>query len=243
MSELRKIRCGAHGKTRATFTCRHVARGVACGFHAEPERSDDLWPDAWCDLCDAVLQAAGGEWTQDAEQNLEITPTCTYCYEAARERNRRVPELARGTRLIDARVAELVHVAVHEAQAGQDASNARTGWLAMARWDFDPGAGTLTFSDAQRATVIADVQLIGSFSLNTNTFQWAWATLAPGNRLAEAAVQLRTFGEVRGIERLTAASWAADEVDGWELVALARYLSVASACTGRRWITCSGSCC
>jgi len=200
MSESRKITCTPHGKTRATFTCQHVARGVACGFHAEPESPDDVWPDAWCDLCDAVLQAAGGEWSRASERHVEIATMCTYCYEAARERNRRVPELARGTRLAAASVAKLVHVAVHDTQAGQDASNARTGWLAMGRWDYDADAGTLTFCDARRATVVADVQLIGSYSLNTNTFQWAWATLAPGDRLAETAAQLRVFGEVRGIE-------------------------------------------
>ena len=52
--------CGAHGETPATFVCRHVADGVACGFHANPPAPDNPWPDAWCDLCEEAFQRGGG---------------------------------------------------------------------------------------------------------------------------------------------------------------------------------------
>jgi hypothetical protein len=99
------------------------------------------------------------------------------------------------------------------------------GWGDLGRWDYDADLGTLAFSVPQHEpSVVADVQLVGSFSTNTGTFQWAWETLDAADPQARAASQLRVFGEVRGFRRLTTASWPATETDGWEMTALAAYL-------------------
>lgn len=220
------IICGSHGETRATFVCRHLLEGVACGFHANPPAPDDPWPDAWCDLCEEAFQAGGGEWNEESEQSAAIRALCSYCYQDIRGRNETVPDLALGSpaRLTDDEAAELVHYAVHQAQALQDISDERWGWRDMARWDFDHDASTLTFSDSTRERVIADVRLVGSYSTNSNTFQWAWQTLRQGAAESAAVSRLRVFGEVRGIRQLTTPCWQCDETTGWEMAALAAYI-------------------
>lgn len=224
MGERERVTCGAHGESPATFTCRHVATGVACGFHASADEPDDPWPDAWCDLCDEVLTAAGGEWTDDASELAQIQVLCSHCYEAARDRNQTPPPLARATHLGDDAAARLLHHAVHTAQATQEASRARWGWGELTRWDFDHEASTLSFSDPGRPTVVADVTLAGSYSTRTHTFQWAWATLDAHDPRAAAITRLRAFGEVRGLPRLTTPNFACDEAEAWELTSLAAYL-------------------
>src|ERR1700690_1376295 len=98
MSEKDVVVCGRHGTTPVTFTCRHLAAGVACGYHASAESASDPWPDAWCDACEERLVAAG-DWTTDvvAQANLKIL--CTHCYDESRAANR-VPPLARGARAV-----------------------------------------------------------------------------------------------------------------------------------------------
>lgn len=226
MSDPGRVVCGRHGETPPTFACRHVARGVACGFHASTDDPGQKWPDAWCDLCEEAFQAAGGEWNDVSEKQADIQLMCTHCYEHARDRNRRVPPLARGAaaRLTDGEASALVHHAVHAGQRLQEASERKWSWRRMARWDFDPEASTLTFSDPRLPSVVAEVRLVGSYSTRTSTFQWAWQTYDDGAPEAAAAARLRTFGEVRGLSALTTPTLACDEVHGWEMASLAGYV-------------------
>jgi hypothetical protein len=90
----------------------------------------------------------------------------------------------------------------------------------MARWNFDRDARTLTFSDPSGPPVIADIRFVGSFSTKSNTFQWAWETMDSD----EDVSRLRVFGEVRGIRKLTTPNWPCDEIDSWEMAALAGYI-------------------
>lgn len=226
MSDSKLVTCGAHGDTPSTFACRHLTRGVACGYHASVDDPADKWPDAWCDLCEQAFQAAGGEWNDESEKVADIKLMCTHCYEAARARNEQPPLHARGqgARLTANEGDTLLHHATHEMQAAQATSDKKWGWNAMAKWNFDGDASTLTFSDPARPSIVADVRLVGSYSTKTNTFQWAWETFDEGAPEARHITPLRVFGEVRGLVKLTTANWNAEEVDGWEMASLAGYL-------------------
>ena len=219
--------CGAHGETPTTFMCRHVATGVACGFHAAVDDAEDRWPDGWCDLCEEAFQDAGGEWNDVSSACLEAVALCTHCYEAARARNQSVPPLVRGARahLTDEEQAALIHGAVHVLQDIQAASNRQWHFSGSGRWHFDEEPRpTLTFETLGHPTVIADVRYVGSYSTKSQTFQWAWATFDEGADQAVDIARLRVFGEVRGIARLTTPNWASDETDGWEMASLAGYV-------------------
>jgi hypothetical protein len=226
MSESKRVVCGKHGETPPTFACWHVTRGIACGFHASSEHPDERWPDAWCDLCEEAFQAAGGEWNDVSERQAAVQMMCTHCCETARDRNQRVPPLARGAaaRLTAEASSALIRHAVHAGQAIQEVANGRWGWRGMARWDFDDKTSTLTFSDPRRPNLIADVRLVGSYSTRSGTFQWAWQTFDEAAPDAEAVSRLRVFGEVRGISHLTTPKIECDESHGWEMAALAGYI-------------------
>src|SRR5690348_4131607 len=67
----------------------------------------------------------------------------------------------------------------HEAFKELEAKNARLraefkigDWP---RFDYDIAAGTLTFSDAGRVRVIAEIQVAGSTSEKAGNWRWAWA--------------------------------------------------------------------
>lgn len=231
MSDSELIECAEHGPTPCTFVCRHLVTGVACGYHAGDDDPADRWPDAWCDLCADELDASGGEWTEESEKIAQIQLLCTHCYEDVRARNEHPPLHARGerTRLTEEQIETLLHHATHEMQAVQAASDQRWGWSAKARWNFDDAARTLTFSDPASPTVIADVRLVGSYSTRSNTFQWAWKTFDEDPPEAHDVSQLRVFGDVRGISKLTAANWACDDIEGWAMASIAGYLLGAEA--------------
>jgi hypothetical protein len=224
------IICIAHGETPATFACRHLAQGVACGFHS---RLDDpgRWPDAWCDLCAESLQAAGGQWNDAFEQVAEISALCTECYEAARARNRNVPPHARGqkARLTSLEATHLVQHVMQTVRATQDAANLRWGLPTRSRWDFENEKSTLTLSGSFQVSVVADVRLVGSFSVQSSSFQWAWATYGDNSRQGRSITPLRVFGEVRGLRKLITDNWRCEEADAWEMTCLAAYLLGAEA--------------
>lgn len=225
MSDRKGVTCGTHGESPATFACRHLTRGVGCGYHASVDDPSDQWPDAWCDLCEEAFQTQG-EWNDLSEKVADVKLMCSHCYDAARARNVQPPRLARGTRaLLDAtEAAALCHHATHEMQAAQAASEKRWGWGAMASWHFDDKASTLTFSDPTSPSIIADIRLVGSYSTRSNTFQWAWETFDDCAPDAREIARLRIFGEVRGLAKLTTATWNCDEAEGWEMASLAGYV-------------------
>lgn len=230
------IECATHGETPPVFACKHVSRGVACGFWTPVE--DDVEaarPSAWCDACEEVANANGG-WPDDyALENMKLL--CTHCWDAAKERNSTVPPKARGerARLTPAEQQDLIHHAVHELQAKQAKIGAR--WkiggesaLEAGRWDYNIDEQTMTFSEGGQPRVVADMRAVGSYAETSKTFQWYWHTLGERNHpVVSDVTDLEGFGLVRGIERLTKVWWECDLQEGWEMTALAAYLLEAEA--------------
>ena len=221
MSDSEQVECGTHGPTRSTFACRHLASGVACGFHADDGDPTDAWPDAWCDQCDE-LQARSGGWPEDLPRGL-IQLLCTHCWEAARARNEVVPALARGraAALTADEQTALIHGAVHALEVVQAAAAVRWGIGGYVRWDFDDASRMLTFSDEHGPRVIADVRMVGSYSTRSDTFQWAWVLYDAGDPLIVGVAGLPALGEVRGLEQLTLQGWPCEIDDAWAMTALA----------------------
>ena len=86
--EEQKVECGVHGTSTATFLCRHLNDCEALGFNVgyDPEQPENLYPDAWCDQCDAMLEQEG-EWNDRAETFAGIRLVCAECYCHIRELN------------------------------------------------------------------------------------------------------------------------------------------------------------
>jgi len=76
--------CTEHGVQPIAFVCNHITaapRGETVGFVSfAPEDMDDL-RDAWCDKCDAYLQANGGDWVEGSVEVPDgISVICAECY-------------------------------------------------------------------------------------------------------------------------------------------------------------------
>lgn len=79
----RTIICDEHGHSLPAFVCAHlllalddgIARGILWS------RSEDGCIGAYCDACDAMLEAGGGEWTRELEAVADLKVICESCFE------------------------------------------------------------------------------------------------------------------------------------------------------------------
>jgi hypothetical protein len=83
-----QVFCETHGFQQESFVCQHIVEslhtGTPVGFHWSSE-SDSLHPDAWCSGCETARVAAGGDWTPEVEEVLDIQLLCAACYERAKD--------------------------------------------------------------------------------------------------------------------------------------------------------------
>jgi hypothetical protein len=205
------------------MACRHVATGIACGWrHAA---GDGERPDAWCDRCDEQL-ATAGEWTLEMAHQADMQVICIYCYDLAATRNRDIPKLARGERAVLSGEEHKRLFAHATERLGDAQAESREKWKfdQYARWDFDEGARTLSFSDDNKSTLVADARLVGVMTSQPSRFEWGWALYAENRLLVTGIASLRMFGEVRGLSQVANTGWACKQLDGWQMAALAGYL-------------------
>lgn len=93
------------------------------------------------------------------------------------------------------------------------------------RWDADLDAGTITFiDDTRRQKIVAPLQIVGTLNTNDGTWLWGWDHPSVPVPLAQAADQVRQFGERHGLEALTTRKIIASEDDAWTFTALACHL-------------------
>jgi hypothetical protein len=79
----RTITCSSHGVSRPAFVCSHLfamlddnaPRGVVW------LRDEDGCINAYCEACDATLQAAGGEWTEELGAEAGVKLICEGCFQ------------------------------------------------------------------------------------------------------------------------------------------------------------------
>src|ERR1051326_4856403 len=69
-------------------------------------------------------------------------------------------------------------------------------------WLLDQDQGQLTFKFPGRNTT-AQVQIIGTYNTQTETWLWAWANPLIADHLKAEALRLKEYGEQCGIPRLT----------------------------------------
>ena len=84
------VQCDRHGEQQETFVCQHVVETlrdrVPRGFFWS-STPDNPRGDAWCSACNAVLDAAGGAWNEEAEAAAHIQILCGVCYDEAKRLN------------------------------------------------------------------------------------------------------------------------------------------------------------
>lgn len=91
------------------------------------------------------------------------------------------------------------------------------------QWNFNQDSSELVFTFADKIAR-APAQIIGTFDGKTSTWLWAWANPSIDKPLKTAAHRVLDYGKQHSIARLTTAKWAAEEMDGWQMTALANRL-------------------
>ena len=91
-------------------------------------------------------------------------------------------------------------------------------------WDYNQQTGKLIFSDSGVKKLIIDYEDVGSVSVKSNTWLWAWGNTSIEERVKSKIGMVRDFGKKRGFNKLINSEWTADEYDGWEMTAIASYL-------------------
>jgi hypothetical protein len=92
------------------------------------------------------------------------------------------------------------------------------------RYDYDLSTGRFWWSDQGAIAVEAKLIVVGSISAETNSWLWGWANPHLDDVELEDIRRVKAFGEEHGIEKLTDPKWPADEIDGWEMAAVAARL-------------------
>jgi hypothetical protein len=214
-----------HGPGTATWVCQHLHFGVGCGVHHADE-PDDPWPDAWCDSCARVLEHES-EWTDAMREHAAMRMLCHRCYEFVRERNREVPLPIRPGELDvdERRFDSLIQHAIVYTERCQKRAEHEFHMLGYARWFWTAETRELSFHDEPKThELCADADVIGSFSLDTGTWMWCWGNPNYDADAKRRIDPVRTFGEVRGIEKLSDPHFIATEEVCWELAAVTNYL-------------------
>lgn len=92
------------------------------------------------------------------------------------------------------------------------------------RYDWSQVTGQLVFSDGGRQKVVADIQFVGSVSSETETWLWAWNNGSIAPELCKDLSAVRAYGMAHGFPHLVTPKWPAQEIDGWEMTAVAAFL-------------------
>jgi len=85
------VECQTHGQQERTFVCQHIVQTLRDGqrrgfFWGDPDPGGTRG-DAWCAQCDAMLEAAGGTWTDELGAKAKVSILCGACYDEAKRIN------------------------------------------------------------------------------------------------------------------------------------------------------------
>ncbi|MCX6952424.1 MAG: hypothetical protein NTV51_09700 [Verrucomicrobia bacterium] len=92
------------------------------------------------------------------------------------------------------------------------------------RFEYDLYRGEIWWSEADDPKVRARVTVVGSISTKTNTWLWSWGNPHFSDIILGDIDKVRAFGEAEAVTKLYERKWAAEEVDGWEMTAIAARL-------------------
>jgi hypothetical protein len=93
-----------------------------------------------------------------------------------------------------------------------------------ARFEYDLFRNEIWWSDVVGPKVRASVTVVGSISTKSDTWLWSWANPHFNDIELGRICEVREFGEREGVTKLIEEKWSADEVDGWEMTAVAASL-------------------
>ena len=138
---------------------------------------------------------------------------------------------AKGPEMPKAEYDRLVTEAMSYLNERQDSIDSEFGFGKLQHSAWDQRTGQLTFTDsAGGRKVVAEIQMIGSFSKTKGTWMWAWANPSVRGPVKSGAETVRRYGQQYRIRQLTAREWPAKTREAWEMTAVsARVLNAQGA--------------
>jgi hypothetical protein len=91
-------------------------------------------------------------------------------------------------------------------------------------WRLEQGTGKLTFSQDGVTKVIADVQIVGTYSTYSHTWMWSWGNKSVDERMKSDMGKVKEYGESHRYQQWTTAKWECDEDYAATMTAAAGYL-------------------
>lgn len=218
MGQRRTVECDTHGSSHAAFVCSHlIARPEQDWYCDYPSRTNPF-PDAWCAECESVLEREDG-WSDQACAFADIKVICGQCYVNLQSQS--IPALEDAVRSDWEAFVASCRESLSESQPLLDS---RFGIGSYERYDYDQATKQIVFSNQGKAGVIAEIEVVGSYSKVAGTWMWSWANFSMLPKVRTRMKRVRTLGEQRRFPRLNTYLWPADEVDAWDMAAIAAHV-------------------
>ncbi|OAB78406.1 hypothetical protein ULVI_10540 [Cochleicola gelatinilyticus] len=110
--------------------------------------------------------------------------------------------------------------AVDKLQERQPAFRAKFDTENYASWFYNQSSETLRLYSDDKEIYFRYIP-VGTYSLNTNTWMWAWANEDSVETRKFRTLKVKEFGEKKNYENLTNAHFNGDKYTGWESTAIA----------------------
>ncbi len=91
------------------------------------------------------------------------------------------------------------------------------------RFEWSQEAGTIVFSGPD-GRVTADIQFIGSWSADTNTWMWAWHNESIDHHLKTSVLNVKRYGEIHDLPELKEAILDGPIEAAWDMTSLSCYI-------------------
>lgn len=92
------------------------------------------------------------------------------------------------------------------------------------RWFYDQETGLIIFYNADKEYLRIHFEAVGSISLISNTWLWAWDNNTVLENTITNILKVKDFGEKNDFRKLFQPKWDADMYDGWEMTAIAAFI-------------------
>ena len=116
------------------------------------------------------------------------------------------------------------HEATDYLKARIENAKAQFGIGSFPRYEYDLFRGEIWWSEVGNPKVRGRVTVVGTISTKSNTWLWSWANPHFSDAIVGDIDKVRALGEAEAITKLTEEKWEAEEVDGWEMTAIAARL-------------------
>ena len=218
MGQGRSVQCGTHGSAHAAFVCSHLIARPEQEWYCDYPSRKDPFPDAWCAECERIVDRENG-WSDVACAFADIKVICGQCYVDLQARS--IPALEDAVR---SEWDDFVASCRGSLSARQPLLDSRFGIGSYQRYDYDQATKQIVFSNQGQPGVIADIEVVGTFSKASGTWMWSWANFSLLPKVRTRMKRVRALGEQRRFPRLNTYLWPADEVDAWDMAAIAAHV-------------------